>query len=51
MTKIVTTLIKLTKTFLKQIEADNIDNILEWLADKGGYCDCEILGNVEEQFE
>ena len=42
---------RLTKTFLKQISVENIDEILEWLADKGGYCDCEILANVEEQFE
>ncbi|WP_374760238.1 DUF2695 domain-containing protein [Dyadobacter pollutisoli] len=24
---------------------------MQWLSDKGGYCDCEILANVEEQFE
>jgi len=41
----------LTRTFLNQINLDNSDIILEWLADKGGHCDCEILGNVEEQFE
>lgn len=41
----------LTKSFLEQIGASNLDGILEWLADKGGYCDCEILANVEEQFE
>ncbi|ANE51819.1 DUF2695 domain-containing protein [Flavisolibacter tropicus] len=41
----------LTKSFLDKIGAANTDEILEWLADKGGYCDCEILANVEEQFE
>jgi hypothetical protein len=41
----------LTKTFFNQIKLDNSDIILEWLAEKGGYCDCEILANVEEQFE
>jgi len=42
---------RLTKTFLNQINATNVDQILEWLADKGGFCDCEILANIEEQFE
>ena len=41
----------LTKTFLLQSSVENIDNVLDWLADHGGYCDCEILSNVEEQFE
>lgn len=41
----------LTKTFLLQSNVENIDKVLEWLADHGGYCDCEILANVEEQFE
>jgi len=42
---------RLTKSFLTQIGAKNPEEILDWLADKGGYCDCEILANVEEQFE
>ena len=25
--------------------------ILEWLASYGGYCDCEILANVEQAWE
>ncbi len=25
--------------------------ILEWLDDNGGYCDCEVLANVEDHFE
>ena len=41
----------LTRTFLQKINVDNIDDILEWLTDKDGYCDCEILANLEEQFE
>ncbi len=41
----------LTKTFLNQIRLDNSDIILDWLVDKGGHCDCEILANVEEQFD
>ena len=41
----------LTKTFLLQFNIENVDEVLKWLAKQGGYCDCEILANVEEQFE
>ena len=41
----------LTKTFLLQSNIEKVDEVLEWLAEQGGYCDCEILANVEEQFE
>ena len=32
------------------LENKNLDKekIIPWLNDLGGYCDCEILGNVEE---
>jgi hypothetical protein len=38
----------LTKTFLEQLNIENLNDVLDWLADKDGYCDCEILANVEE---
>jgi Protein of unknown function (DUF2695) len=41
----------LTKTFLLQSNIEKVDEVLEWLTEQGGYCDCEILANVEEQFE
>ena len=41
----------MTVDFLKQKEIKNIDQVVEWLNDKGGYCDCEVLANVEESFE
>ena len=41
----------LTKTLLVQSNIDKVNEVLEWLAEHGGYCDCEILANVEEQFE
>ncbi len=41
----------LTGKFLLLSNVDNIDNVLGWLATQGGHCDCEILANVEEQFE
>lgn len=42
---------RLTKAFLNQIDVQNMDEILAWLAENGGYCDCEILANVEELFQ
>jgi redox-regulated HSP33 family molecular chaperone len=41
---------KIAKNYLEAIGKNDIDNILEWLAKNGGYCDCEILANVEELF-
>lgn len=41
----------LTRTFLVQSGIANVEEVLEWLANRGGNCDCEILANVEEQFE
>ncbi|KPH12447.1 DUF2695 domain-containing protein [Chryseobacterium sp. ERMR1:04] len=42
---------KLTIEFLEKNNIMNIENILSWLSENGGYCDCEILTNVEEKFE
>ena len=39
------------RNFLAQLDAENAGKVLEWLANNGGYCDCEILANVEEKFE
>jgi hypothetical protein len=41
----------LARTFLENQNITNVEAVLQWLSDKGGYCDCEILANVEEQFE
>ncbi|KAF1699784.1 DUF2695 domain-containing protein [Pseudoxanthomonas suwonensis] len=27
------------------------DRVLPWLEEHGGYCDCEVLANVEEHWE
>jgi len=27
------------------------DRIIPWLEEHGGGCDCEVLANVEEEFE
>ncbi|WP_218398571.1 DUF2695 domain-containing protein [Alteromonas lipotrueae] len=41
---------KLATEFIQSHELDS-DVILPWLAEQGGYCDCEILANVEESWE
>ncbi|EJL72479.1 DUF2695 domain-containing protein [Chryseobacterium populi] len=41
----------LTAEFLRKNKVTNIENVINWLAENGGYCDCEILANVEEKFE
>jgi hypothetical protein len=27
-----------------------VDQVVRWLHDAGGYCDCEVLANAEEKF-
>ena len=41
---------RVTLRFLEQkgIEAEPV---LMWMRERGGYCDCEILANVEDQFQ
>jgi hypothetical protein len=41
----------LTKKFLETNQIENIAEIENWLKQNGGFCDCEILYNVEELFE
>ena len=43
--------LKLTIEFLNKSGIQNINEIENWLQENGGYCDCEVLGNVEEMFE
>lgn len=40
--------LSMTISFLKEHGVKNIDNVIAWLQSKGGYCDCEVLANVEE---
>jgi hypothetical protein len=42
---------EITRACLNVIGVENAEKILGWLRAKGGYCDCEVLANVEEQFE
>ena len=41
---------RLTQTFLEGQDCD-AEAVLEWLEENGGGCDCEVLGNIEEQFD
>lgn len=43
--------LKLTKQFLETNQIQNIDEVKSWLKENGGFCDCEVLYNVEELFE
>lgn len=42
---------KLSITFLQSLKLDNIEEITKWLGENGGYCDCEVLANLEEKFD
>jgi hypothetical protein len=41
----------LTRTFLDKKGVSNTAQIMKWLADNGGFCDCEVLANVEDLFD
>lgn len=43
--------LKLTKQFLESQNIQNIEEVEKWLKENGGFCDCEVLYNVEELFE
>lgn len=42
--------LRITRAFLasRQLEANQI---IPWLGEYGGFCDCEVLANVEEAWE
>ena len=42
--------LRLTEAFLTDHGCD-VDAVLEWLEDQGAGCDCEVLANIEEQFD
>jgi malonyl CoA-acyl carrier protein transacylase len=43
--------LELTIKFLKSSKIENIDIVTNWLKENGGYCDCEVLANVEKMFD
>ena len=42
--------LRLTTEFLQK-RGLNVDRIVPWLHEHGGYCDCEVLANVEDKFD
>ena len=40
----------LTESWIRQQSHDE-EKVLAWLEEQGGYCDCEILGNVEDMVD
>ena len=42
--------LKITELFLNSHQVDNINVVTDWLKLNSGYCDCEVLANVEEKF-
>jgi hypothetical protein len=42
--------VRLTTEFLQQKKVDTA-KALPWLREYGGYCDCEVLMNVENEWE
>ena len=40
-----------TTCFLTENKVSDIEKVITWLTSHGGYCDCEVLNNVEEQFD
>ena len=42
--------LRLTTAFLAAQDCD-VETVLEWLAENGGGCDCEVLANIEDKFE
>ena len=39
-----------TAEFLRDNNID-LDDVREWLHNQGGYCDCEVLANIEQHFD
>lgn len=43
--------LKLTKQILSNLDIKDVLSVLAWLEEQGGYCDCEVMMNVEHKFE
>ncbi len=41
----------MTRAFLKEKQIADPEQVLLWLENQGGGCDCEVLANVEERFD
>lgn len=43
--------LKFTTDYLMSSNIEDINSVKKWLGEHSGYCDCEVLANVEEMFE
>ena len=43
--------LKLTEQILVNLGVKDVLSVLAWLKEQGGYCDCEVMANVEQKFE
>jgi len=43
--------LRYTTLFLTENKVSDPEKVVDWLTSNGGYCDCEVLYNVEEQFD
>lgn len=43
--------LKLTEQILSNLDVKDVLSVLAWLEEQGGYCDCEVMMNVEQKFE
>ena len=43
--------LKLTEQILSNLGVKDVLSVLAWLKEQGGYCDCEVMVNVEQKFE
>ena len=43
--------LKLTEQILSNLDVKDVLSVLTWLEEQGGYCDCEVMMNVEQKFE
>lgn len=41
----------ITLSVLRDEGVENVDAVVTWLREHGGYCDCEVLANVEEHWD
>lgn len=43
--------LSITIEFLHKIGCKDIDGTVSWLKEHGGYCDCEVLANIDIEEE
>lgn len=43
--------LKFCNEFFAKNSIANFEEVIGWLKENGGFCDCEVLANIEEQFE